>query len=206
MIAFARDDAEQSAASGWHAGFLTLLPQIQKYLRMGFRRLPADERDEAMADAIANTAVAYARLYERGKLEVAFAASLADYAIKQYFSGRRVGNKLNTNDVSSPYAQRVRGFFLNSLDQRAPSGEWMESLVEDKTCGPAEIAAVRLDVEDWLAGLPRLKRGIAETLATGESTSMTAKRFGVSPGRVSQVRNELAESWSDYQGESLACV
>jgi hypothetical protein len=73
--------------------------------------------------------------------------------------------------------------------QRATSGEWMESLVEDK-----------------LPYLPRLKRGIAETLATGESTSVTAKRFGVTPGRVSQVRNELAESWSGYQGESLASV
>jgi hypothetical protein len=87
MIAFARDDSERPAVSAWHAGFLALLPQIRKYLWIGFRRLPVDERDEAMADAVANTAIAYARLYERGKLDVAFAASLADYAVKQYLTG-----------------------------------------------------------------------------------------------------------------------
>jgi hypothetical protein len=43
-------------------------------------------------------------------------------------------------------------------------------------------------------------------LATGESTSATAKRFNVTPGRVSQLRKELAQNWADYQGESLACA
>ena len=206
MIAFARHDAEQPATPAWHAGFMALVPQIQQCLRFAFRRLPAHERDEAMAEAIANTAVAYAKLYERGKLEVAFANSLSDFAVKWYFAGRRIGTKLNVNDISSPYAQRRRGFAVKSLDQRAATGEWKETLIEDKTSGPAEIAAARLDVETWLAGMPRLKRGIAETLATGESTSATAKRFKLSAGRVSQVRRELAESWADYQGEALACA
>jgi hypothetical protein len=206
MIAFARDDSEKPATPAWHAGFLTLLPQIQEYLRFGFRKLPACERDEAMAEAIAHTAIAYARLYERGKLDVAFASSLAAYAVKQFFSGRRVGTKLNVNDVSSRYAQRMRGFAVKSLDQRAASGEWKETLIEDQTSGPAEIAAARLDVEAWLAGMPRLKRDMAETLATGEGTSATGKRFNLSAGRVSQVRRELAKSWADYQGEALACA
>lgn len=206
MIAFARDSSEQPSAPSWHAGFLALLPQIRENLRFGFRKLPRSERPEALAEAVANTAVAYARLHARGKLDVAFASSLADYAIKHYFAGRRVGAQLNVNDVSSPYAQRKRGFVLKSLDQRAASGEWRETLVEDKNCGPAEIAAVRLDVEAWFAGMTRLKRGIAETLAAGESTSATATRFDVTPGRVSQVRKELAESWADFQGESLACA
>jgi len=206
MIAFARDDSEETATPAWHAGFLALLPQIQECLRFAFRKLPACERDEAMAEAVANTAIAYARLYERGKLDVAFASSLADFAVKWYFAGRRVGTKLNVNDIGSPYARRRRGFVLKSLDQRAAGGEWKETLIEDKTSGPAEIAAARLDVETWLARMPRLKRGIAKTLATGESTSATAKRFEVTPGRVSQIRRELAENWADYQGESLACA
>ena len=204
MIAFARDDSEKPATPAWQAGFVALLPQIQECLRFAFRKLPAWERDEATAEAVANTAIAYARLYERDKLEVAFASSLAGYAVKWYFAGRRVGTKLNVNDLTSRYAQRRRGFALKSLDQRTASGEWKETLIEDKTSGPAEIAAARLDVETWLAGMPPLKRGIAELLANGESTSMAAQRFNLSAGRVSQVRRELAESWADYQGESLA--
>ncbi|MGH9552570.1 MAG: hypothetical protein ACRD3W_24535 [Terriglobales bacterium] len=204
MIAFSHD--YQSTTPAWHAGFLTLLPQIRESLRFSFRKLPPSERTEAMAEAVASTAIAYARLYERGKLDVAFATTLASYAVKHYFAGRRVGSKLNANDVSSAYAQRMRGFVLKSLDPRAPNGEWRETLVEDKTSGPAEIAAARLDVDAWFAGMTRLKRAIGETLASGESTFATAKRFDLTPGRVSQVRKELAESWADYQGESLACT
>jgi hypothetical protein len=92
------------------------------------------------------------------------------------------------------------------LDQRDPFGSWKEVVVEDGRATPAEVATARVDIGDWLHRLPRLKRGIAETLATGETTKQTASMFGVTPGRVSQVRRELAASWSEFQGEALACA
>jgi hypothetical protein len=205
MIAFAREyHEEQPATPAWHEGFLKLLPAIHYQLRFALRKLPADERAEAMAECMANAAVSYARLYEQGKLDVAYASSLATFAVKHYFSGRRVGSPLNADDVTSLWAQRQRGFIVKSLDQRAPNGEWKETLVEDKTAGPAEIATARLDLEDWLDGLPRLKRGVAETLGTGETTTATASRFAVTPGRISQLRKELAASWDAFQAQALA--
>ena len=206
MIAFAREYSEQPATPAWHAGFLALLPHIRDQLRFALRRLPPDERAEAMADCIAHVTLSYARLYEQGKLDVAFPTSLADFAIRQYFAGRRVGTKINSNDITSPYAQRMRGFVVKSLDQRNPAGEWKEIVVEDGRATPAEVAASRIDLDDWFGQLPRLKRGIAETLATGETTSETAKRFAVTAGRVSQVRRELEDDWAEFQGEALACA
>jgi hypothetical protein len=50
--------------------------------------------------------------------------------------------------------------------------------------------------------LPRDYRMIASTLATGETTKNVAKRFRVSPGRVSQIRRELFNSWNRFQGEA----
>ena len=79
--------------------------------------------------------------------------------------------------------------------------EWKEVLVEDKHAGPADTAASRLDFADWLRLLPRRSRRIAETLAKGETTKTTAKRFRVSPGRISQLRRELQQDWDDFQGE-----
>ena len=206
MIAFAREYSDQPSTPAWHAGFLALLPHIRDQLRFALRRLPPDERAEAMAECIAHVTVSYARLFEQGKLDVAFPTSLADFAIRQYFAGRRVGNRLNVDDVTSPWAQRQRGFTVKSLDQRNPAGEWKEIVVQDRRSTPAEVAASRIDVEDWLDGLPRLKRGVAETLGAGETTTETASRFGVTPGRVSQIRRELEVDWGDFQGEPLACA
>ena len=75
-------------------------------------------------------------------------------------------------------------------------------LVEDKHAGPAETAASRIDFADWLRLLPERSRRIAETLATGETTKKAAKRFRVTPGRISQLRRELQQNWQDFQGES----
>jgi hypothetical protein len=207
MIAFARkDSSEQPHQPTWHEGFMKLLPAIRSQLRFSLRKLSRDERAEAMAECIARVAIEYARLHERGKLDVAFVSSLVGYAVKRFFSGRRVGNRLNIDDVSSVYCQRQRGFRVRSLDQRASSGEWRETLVEDRRSTPAEVAAARLDIADWFDQLPRLKRHIAETLATGETGAETASMFGVTPGRVSQVRRELEDDWHQFQGGALACA
>ncbi|MCY2989043.1 MAG: hypothetical protein NTY19_14405 [Planctomycetota bacterium] len=80
-------------------------------------------------------------------------------------------------------------------------GEWREVLVEDHHAGPAETAAARIDIGEWFDSLPRRKRRIAQTLATGETTKRTARQFRVSPGRISQMRRELQDAWRDFQGE-----
>ena len=65
----------------------------------------------------------------------------------------------------------------------------------DSRNDPAEIAAFRIDCPAWLASLSPLKRQAAEMLAVGERTSEVARRLEVSPGRIAQIRRELAESW-----------
>lgn len=213
MIAFADDyqldhqeQETESPQPAWHAGFLALLPQIRERLRFGFRRLPPYERAEAMAEAVAATALAYARLHARGRAAVGFATTLAAYAIRQYFAGRRVGGRLNSDDVSSAYAQRRRGHRVVSLDRRDPSGAWKEILLEDRRTTPAELAASRIDLEDWFDQLPRSKSRIAQALASGESTHETARRHHVTPGRVSQLRRELESDWQEFQSGALCCA
>src|SRR5690348_17309167 len=107
MIAFAREcPNEQAAPPAWHDGFCKLLPAIRSQLRFCLRKLSPSERAEALSECIANITIAYARLHEQNRLEVAFASSLVAFAVKQYFSGRRVGTNLNIDDIGSPYCQR----------------------------------------------------------------------------------------------------
>ena len=183
--------------------FLEMLPQIRHQARFAFRDEPSSRRQELIAESIANCWVAYVRLVERGLLNVIYPTPLVQFAIRQVRDGRRVGSKLNANDVSSEYAQHRRGFRLEALEKyNQRRDEWKEVLVEDKHAGPADTAASRLDFADWLRLLPRRARCIAQTLALGETTKKTAKRFRVSPGRISQLRRELNQNWQDFQGEA----
>jgi hypothetical protein len=205
MIAVARPYPHKLTAQSkpaWHAGFLALLPEIYRHIRFAFRRLESERRDEATQEALANALVAYVRLHELGKTDVAYATPLANYAVRQVCSGRQVGCRLNMDDVLSPYAQRRQGFTVSRLqrpDER--EGTWKEILVEDPTCTPAELAASRIDFGAWLNKLPRKKRRIASTLAASETTKEAAKKHKVTPGRVSQLRRELAASWDEFHGE-----
>lgn len=181
--------------------FLELLPQIRVHARIAFRSENPERREELIAEVLANCWVAFTRLMDRGLDDVIYPTPLAKFAIRQVRSGRKVGGSLNVNDVSSGYAQKAKGFVLESLDRfDQQRGEWREILIEDRHAGPAETAASRIDVGEWLDFLPRKTRKVAETLASGETTKRAARKHGVSPGRISQMRRELMDNWLAFQG------
>jgi len=181
--------------------FLSIMPLIEEQARFAFRDKPFEARRELIAEVVANAFVAFVRLVRRGLSDVVYPTPLAQYAIKQVRGGRRVGTKLNVRDVSSEYSQREKGYIVERLDRfDEEKGEWQEVLVEDRKAGPADTAAARVDIADWFAALPKRKRRIAESLARGETTKATARKFKVSPGRISQLRREFECNWHEFQG------
>ena len=194
--------ADRLRAQALHDRFLTMLPQIRAQARVAFGGKSPERREELIAEVFANCWVAFVRLMERGLGDVVYPTPLAQYAIRQVRSGRKVGGSLNVNDVSSGYAQKSKGFSMESLDQYSQrKKQWKESLVEDRRTGPAETAASRIDVGEWLRSLPKRSRVIAEALALGETTKKAARKHGVSAGRISQLRRELKGNWEAFQGE-----
>jgi hypothetical protein len=200
----ARRAHERTVPTQWQQIFLEMLPAIQRYARFAFRRLPEEARQDAIAEVVASSLIASVRLADSGKAELVYATVLARYGVAQVWSGRHVGGHLNSRDVSSPYAQRRKGFLVERLDEfDGYRGCWKEALVEDRRSGPAEIACARIDIAEWLKTLPPRHRKMAQTLATGETTTSVAMRFRLSPGRVSQLRGEFCRSWLRFQGEPL---
>ena len=103
----------------------------------------------------------------------------------------------------SSHCQAKKGIVVERLDQYDKDEEcWREILVADRTCTPAELAASRIDVPAWLATLKPRDRKIAMQLGSGENTGTAAKKFNMSAGRVSQLRRELAQSWSEFSGDA----
>ena len=184
----------------WHAEFLKMLPLICRVARYAFQPyLAGDDYDDAVQEVVANATVAYVRLVEQGRADDARGSSLGNYAVSQYWSGRRVGAKLNIRDAMSVHCRRNKGVQIEPLHHwDYLEQDWQEVLVEDKTITPAELAASRIDFSAWLDSLDHRDRQIAEMLAHGESTSWVAKAFGNSKARVSQLRRELQSAWREF--------
>lgn len=194
--------ASGSSGQGWHPAFLAMLPTIRAHAKIAFYGLQGDNRDDVIQETVANACVAFAKLVHRGRSDAAFPTVLARFAIAQVRAGRQVGSSLNVRDVLSRYAQQKKRFVVESLDRKDRENEtWMEAVVEDPHTPVFEQVWFRIDFPEWLSRLVPRKRRVAEALALGHSTQDVAKRIGMSPARVSQLRRELHESWLEFHGE-----
>lgn len=182
--------------------FEPMMPALQSAISFQLRHARRQDREELAAAAMAAAFVMCVRLCERGRPHAIFVSPLARWGVRQVLADRSVGNRMNSRDVSSRACRLRNGVLHSSLVKQHPeTGEWGETLVEDRSATPAEIAIARLDFAAWLESLAPQKRAMAERLATGESTLEAARHFEISPGRISQVRRELEADWQCFQSE-----
>ena len=208
MVAVVNSNSAVDTQKSQHDRFLAMLPQIRQQALTAFRNQRFEVREELIQEVIANCYRAWVLLVRRGKESVVYPTPLAQYAIRQVRGGRRVGGRLNLQDVLSSQARRHYGITIERIDRRDPqNGVWNELLVEDRKAGPAETAAARLDLTAWLRTLSKRNRRIARSLALGETTNAVAQQFGLSAGRISQLRSALAVHWEQFQGDGkLVCA
>jgi hypothetical protein len=205
MIAVTSPKLQKASSTEQEHAFLEILPQIRSYARFVFCDLKGDAFEDAIQECVANAFVAFKALVRRGKQDLVYPTVLARYAVAQIRSGRKVGNRLSVRDVLSSYAQHRKGFCLESLDRfDIKDGEWLEICVEDRRTSVPDQAAFRIDFPEWLKSLTSIKRKIALYLARSHSTSEAAERFQLSPGRISQLRRELVESWQAFHGDNVS--
>jgi hypothetical protein len=190
---------QSNPVPAWHAVLLALLPAVRNQARFASRGMRWEARQEFIAEVVANVTAAVARLAERGRIEVAKATPLAQYAIRQARQGRLTGGKLNRRDVSSRYCRHMNGICVERLDRFDPvAGEWREAIVEDHHTPVADQVAFRLDFPEWLARLSGRDRQIAEFLAVGNAPWEAAVKFGLCRARISQKRAHFACSWQRF--------
>jgi DNA-binding NarL/FixJ family response regulator len=108
---------------------------------------------------------------------------------------------MNGKEPLSRYGQ-----ISNDIEVEGLPSNWIDAMVEDKRAPIAELVAAKLDVGAWFATLTKRMREIAKDLAFGCSTSEVADKYGVSAGRISQMRRMLEESWAVFQREATPAV
>jgi DNA-directed RNA polymerase specialized sigma24 family protein len=186
--------------------FLAILPVVEKHARFAFRALVCgQEREDAVAEVIALVWHWYCRLINRGKNPHDFIITLASFASRHVKAGRRLCGTDASQDVLSRPAQRRHGFKVEQLEERGDYEDpaWQEALTDNTVTPPPEAAAFRIDFPRWLAGQAERDRRLIGEMALGETTSRLARRFGVSPGRVSQKRREYQQDWERFCGEEV---
>jgi hypothetical protein len=181
--------------------FQEALPRIEQCARFHFRDLRCrDRRDDCVAEVVALGWSWLVRLAQRGRDARPFLSTLATLAARAVRSGRRVCGLEPADDVLSRRAQQRRGFAVQRLpDSGSLAGTPIEEALRDNTKSevPAQVA-FRLDFGSWRGTLTERDRRLADALLIGGRTRDVARRFGVSPGRVSQKRREFHDDWSRF--------
>jgi hypothetical protein len=195
--------------------FLALLPRIELHARIYFRFLSHDRKDEAVAETVALAWCWFVRLSQRGKDATQFVSALASYAARAVSSGRRLCGQLPSKDVLSDVAQRRHGFTVQALPQgtRHPFEEVyasvqgqrhidaLDEMLRDNTVTPPpDQAAFRIDFAAWRRTRTQRDRRLMADLMLGERTSQVSRKYGITAGRVSQLRREFHDDWVRFCG------
>jgi hypothetical protein len=186
-----------------HDGFLPLVPIVERHAQVVFRHLPPSDREEFACEAVAAAFLAYLSLTARGQDPFQFPSLLATRTVQHVQSDRHVGGSLNRQDVLSRADQRSQGFAVQSLDRLGPGNgdAWWEAVTDHSQTPPDEAAAFRVDFPDWLGTRTDRDRCLIQDLAAGERPTDVAARYGLSRGRISQLRREYEADWLRFHGE-----
>jgi hypothetical protein len=195
--------------------FLVLLPRIELHARIYFRFLKSDRKEEAVAETVALAWHWFLRLTARGRDVTQFVSALASYAARAVLSGRRLCGQLPARDVLSEVAQRRHGFSVQALPQstRHPFEEIytsvqgqrhidaMDEMLRDNSITPPpDQAAFRIDFASWRRTRTERDRRLMADLMVGERTSHVSRKYGITAGRVSQLRREFHDDWVRFSG------
>ena len=184
-----------------HTAFVSLLPNLHTHARFRFRHLNPTDREEAIADVVAYGFASFLRLKRRGKDPTAFPAVFAHFIARAVANGRGVGPCPSARDLLTARSRGERTR-IHRLDDPMPGGGWWRDAALDRRVRVDDQAAFNLDFPVWLDTLTALKRRVAELLAKGHGTDDAAGQTGLSAGRVSQLRRELADAWVAFHCDS----
>jgi hypothetical protein len=199
-----------AALARLHDSFLaSVLPKVLSHGRVYFRHLrSAQLKEEYLAEMVALAWKWHLRLAERGKDSTCFPSALATFAARAVRCGRKLAGMDRSKDVLSPLAQQRRGFAVCKLpDCSTLDGSPLDEALHDNTrTPPDEQCAFRIDFPAWRATHAERDRRLLDDLMLGERTLDVAGKYGLSPGRVSQLRREFLLDWRRYLSEPPPAV
>jgi hypothetical protein len=200
-----------------HARFLRLLPKLETHARIAFRgiRCPVKQEDRVQECAALGWKW-FLRLTEQGKDVFDFPMAFIALLARAVRCGRKLCGQERSRDVLSPLAQARHGFRVERLPSSTrspheqlyadPHGQALldalEERLRDNTQTPvADQVAFRIDFPVWRCTRSERDRRVIDALMAGGRTGDVSQMFGLSPGRVSQLRRDFMEDWRRFIDE-----
>jgi hypothetical protein len=199
-----------------HARFLALLPAVERHGQIYFRHLGPHRKADALQEMKALGWKWFLRLHERGRDPAEFVMSFTTLLARAVNSGRRLAGMERAKDVMNKATQRRHGFQVEPLPAStrtsheelygAARGQQRHDAFEERlrdnmvTPVPDQVA-FRIDFPRWRLSHCRRNRRIIDAMALGERTLDLSKKFGISPSRVSQLRQEFYLDWHRFLGD-----
>lgn len=198
------------------AAFLSIQRRVVTHARIIFRgqRCPA-RKDDLIAETVALAWGWFRRLADKGKDARQFPSILAGYAARAVKSGRRLTGQLKAKDACSERAQMLHGFRVERLptstrhsfqDVYGTHGQRemdvFEQRLQHNTQTPVDEQVIfRCDLPAWLLTRTDRDRRLIHDMAANERTLPLARKYGISPARVSQLRREFHADWERFTAD-----
>jgi hypothetical protein len=200
-----------------HVRFLLLLPRIVTHAQVFFRGVKCPvQKEDKVQECVALGWRWFLRLSEQGKDVFDFPMAFAALLARAVRCGRKLCGQERARDVLSFVAQARHGFRVELLpiSTRSPHEhlyadphgqallDALEERLRDNTQTPVpEQAAFRIDFPLWRGTRSERDRRVIDALMAGGRTKDVSRRFGLSPGRVSQLRRDFLEDWRRFIDE-----
>lgn len=157
-------------------------PVVRKYAARAFARHA--NGNELVDDAVSLAWEAFAAARKR-----IAPSQFAWYAIRRAKS--QLQFQQSERSITGPNPRRVRKPLRDRLVE-------VEEITAAPGDNPADVATVNVDFAEWILTLSEREVQFLIAFLNGETTGDAAAHFGVSLGRVSQIRRELLEHYTVF--------
>lgn len=186
--------------------FVAAMPRLVRHGKVYFRHVRCKHKKaDCISEMLGLSWKWWTRLVQRGKNPNGFVSTLASFAARAVRSGRRVCGQERAKDTLSTTAQQRHGFTVSKLpDYATLNYNPLQEALADKTISPVPDQVIfRCDFPEWLRTHTRRDRAVVLEMAKGEKTNALARRFKISPARISQLRRLFHDSWEQFTSDEL---
>jgi hypothetical protein len=173
--------------------FTELLPWIVDRAEAGFRYLRNNpgKFDDAVEDVIGLVWREFTRVSKEGISAEPIMGAIVHRAIQHVRRGESVAGKESLLSVTSPMASTTGRVKRYEIEDES-------GLFTDKKAKPDDLGGFSVDYSSWRDVLSQREKVVLDDAIAGEEGKATAARLGITPGRVSQIRSGLRESWGSF--------
>lgn len=203
-------DQTNSSLGSVKVQFEALMPKIIARLKAMFRAVRCEcTKADFVAEGLALCWKWFVRAAALGKDPTSFVGPMATFAARKVRCGGTVCGQQPTKDVMSLTARIKHGVVVERLTasgdghescrpagRQQRHGAYRDALAENTVTPVLDQVIFRIDWPEFLITLPPRDRKMVEFLALGHSNRAAAEAFGISRGRVSQLRRGWREQWT----------